>query len=157
MQIQEFPSSLRIGKCNMILSKLKLLGGFKTYLIGASIIALAAFSAYNYTVYLNNKIDALVTDRETLTQIITRYETTTKQLEKTMSDNNSLLISEINSLNASFTKYESMLSDNRKSVDEISKYMSEMQNEQIQTCFNTELPDDLVDRLFNKTRQTTTE
>lgn len=141
----------------MILRKLSLLKNFKMYALGASIIALAAFSAYNYTVYLNNKIDALVTDRETLTQIISRYESTTKQLEKTMSDNNSLLIGEINSLNASFTKYETMLSDNRKSVDEISKYMSEMQNEQIQTCFNTELPDDLVDRLFNKTRQTTTE
>jgi hypothetical protein len=139
----------------MILRKLSLLKNFKAYALGVSIIALAAFSAYNYTVYLNNKIDALVTDRETLTQIITRYEITTKQLESVMNENNKLLLNEISYLNTSFTKYESMLSDNRRSVDELSKYMSEMQNEQIQVCFNTELPTDLVDRLFNKTRPET--
>ncbi|WGH49679.1 hypothetical protein [Alishewanella phage vB_AspM_Slicko01] len=133
----------------MFLSKLKLIGGFKTYMIGGAIAATIAFSAYNYTVYLNNKIDALVTDRQTLTQIIDRYEVSTKQITDTLNQNNSKLMGEINSLNNSFTIYEGMLKANKLSVDELSKLMGEIQNEQIQECLNTDLPDDIIERLFS--------
>ncbi|WGH49872.1 hypothetical protein [Alishewanella phage vB_AspM_Slickus01] len=133
----------------MFLSKLKLIGGFKTYMIGGAIAATIAFSAYNYTVYLNNKIDALVTDRQTLTQIIDRYEVSTKQITDTLNQNNTKLMGEINSLNNSFTIYEGMLKANKLSVDELSKLMGEIQNEQIQECLNTDLPDDIIERLFS--------
>lgn len=135
-----------------MLRSIGMIKNLKLFSIGFIVVVLVGFAAYNYTVYLNNKIDALVTDRDTLSQIITRYETSTKQLEKTITDNNILMMGEIEYLNKSFTKYESMLSANRKSVDELSKLMSGVENEQIQTCFNTDLPDSLVDSLFNRTK-----
>lgn len=133
-----------------MLNKLSIIKNLKLYAAGASVLALVAFSAYNYTVYLNNKIDALVTDRETLTQIINRYESSTKQLEKTIADNNNLLISEINYLNNTFKTYEGMLTDNKRTVADLTKFISEIQNEEIKTCLNTDLDDEFINRLFSK-------
>jgi len=130
-----------------ILSKVK---NLKTHLIVGSSVALVIWGMYNYTSHLNNKIDALITDRATLSQIVSTYEKTTKRLEDTINENNKLLIGEISYLNKTFVKYEDMLIDNRRSVDDLSKYMSEIQNEQLQICFNTDLPDEFINRLFNK-------
>ena len=139
----------------MFLSKLKFISGIKTYLVGGAIICTLLFAGYNYTVYLNNKIDALSADRDTLTSIVYRYEETSKQLTDTMNQNNSLLMGEIDSLNLSFGKYEGMLKANRVSVEQLSKLMKEIPDEKIQECLITELPADIVNRLFDQTKLNT--
>ncbi len=137
-----------------MISKFRLLRNLKTYLTMFTLAASILFGIYNYTVYLGNKVDSLTSENAELVRVVNGYERVTRELETTLNDNNKMLLGEISSLQKSFTRYEGMLADNRRNVLELSKYMSEIQNEQIQTCLNTELPDDLVDRLFNKTKVT---
>ncbi len=113
----------------MILPILKVLKSWKV-ILGVVAVAGIVFAGlyykntYDQKVYLESQV-------ERLNSTVEQQENDYKALEKSM------------------VKYQSLLEENRKTNDELRNNLNEIgeQNEVVQECLDTSLPDDFINRL----------
>lgn len=113
----------------------------KTYVISGALVLLVAIGSGAYIKHQSNKI-------ESLNGQVTSLKTDNVRLENQLQAQADSYEDEIGRLNESLNQYTVEIEENRNRVAVLRRKLNET-SEELKVCLRTELPNDIIDRLFN--------